>query len=164
MRPVFSRRFGGSLPRLSFAAQSLYDPLSIVARVPPSRCVRCGASSRDALCGACTDYLVAYCPFWLDPALLPGPSLIDLVDPRDVAVCRYLSACGWMPSHLASEYRLRTDVLEHAETLVGAEGTGPLDREPPIESVEPATFEAAAEPSRLPESDEEVVPPLESGP
>src|SRR6266487_1059995 len=235
MRPVFSRRFGGSLPRLSFAAQSLYDPLSIVARVPPSRCVRCGASSRDALCGACTDYLVAYCPFWLDPALLPGPSLIDLVDPRDVAlvaadlsqvewhappsetpsadavrlvqllrldmdthpvvsvgdaeilhafrrdgrrapprsseeraalvaVCRYLSACGWMPSHLASEYRLRTDVLEHAETSVEAEGTGPLDREPPIESVEPATFEAAAEPSRLPESDEEVVPPLESGP
>ena len=146
----------------------------------PSRCVRCGASSRDLLCGACTDYLVAYCPLWLNPAILPGPSLIDLVDPREVAlvaadvdqvewhtprsetasadavrlvhllrldadaqpvlsvgdaevlhaflqagrrepptsreerealaaVCRYLSSSGWMPSHLASEYRLRAE-------------------------------------------------------
>lgn len=52
----------------------------------PSRCVRCGAASRDFLCGSCLDYLVAYRPFWLNPALLPGPSLVDLVDARDVAI------------------------------------------------------------------------------
>ena len=47
--------------------------------------------SRDPLCASCIDFLVAYRPLWLDPALLPGPSLLDLVAPREVAV---LSARG----------------------------------------------------------------------
>src|SRR3972149_3656080 len=54
--------------------------------VPPSRCHRCGAASRDPLCPACLDYLVAYHPLWLDPALLPGPSLLDGLGPREVAL------------------------------------------------------------------------------
>jgi len=58
-------------------------------RVLPSRCVRCGAASRDFLCASCADYLISDRPLWLDPALLPGPSLLDLVAPRDVA---FLSA------------------------------------------------------------------------
>lgn len=54
--------------------------------VPPSRCHRCGAASRDPLCPACLDYLVAYHPLWLDPALLPGPSVLDALGPREVAL------------------------------------------------------------------------------
>ena len=50
----------------------------------PSRCVRCGAVSRDFLCPSCTDYLIAYHPLWLNPALLPGPSLLDLAAPREM--------------------------------------------------------------------------------
>ncbi|HKW43892.1 MAG TPA: tetratricopeptide repeat protein, partial [Thermoplasmata archaeon] len=62
----------------------------------PSRCVRCGAASRDFLCGPCLDYLVTYRPLWLNPALLPGPSLVDLVAPRDVAlVSADLSKVEW---------------------------------------------------------------------
>ncbi len=52
----------------------------------PSRCYRCGAVSRDPLCASCVDFLVAYRPFWLDPSLLPGPSLLDLLAPREVAI------------------------------------------------------------------------------
>ncbi len=197
----------------------------------PSRCVRCGASSRDFLCGVCTDYLVAYRPLWLNPALLPGPSLIDLVAPREVAlvaadlsqvewrspptetaadavrlvhllrldhdahpvlsvgdaevlhaflqagrrtpptssedraafaaVCRYLSSSGWMPSHLASEYRLRADALERAETLSEAEEERPPSTEPA--TVETKVVEAVVEPSPLPlpELEEEEFVPLE---
>jgi tetratricopeptide (TPR) repeat protein len=47
--------------------------------------------SRDSLCASCVDFLVAYRPLWLDPALLPGPSLLDLLAPHEVAV---LSAEG----------------------------------------------------------------------
>ncbi len=54
--------------------------------VLPSRCLRCGAVSRDPLCPSCVDFLVAYRPLWLDPALLPGPSLLDLAAPREVAL------------------------------------------------------------------------------
>lgn len=50
----------------------------------PSRCVRCGAASRDFLCASCVDYLIAYHPLWLNPALLPGPSLLDFVAPREL--------------------------------------------------------------------------------
>ncbi len=57
----------------------------------PSRCYRCGAVSREPLCASCVDFLVAYRPLWLDPALLPGPSLLDLLAPHEVAV---LSAEG----------------------------------------------------------------------
>ncbi len=56
--------------------------------VLPSRCLRCGAVSRDPLCASCIDYLVAYRPLWLDPALLPGPSFLDLLGPRDIALVR----------------------------------------------------------------------------
>ncbi len=47
--------------------------------------------SRDPLCASCVDFLVAYRPLWLDPALIPGPSLLDLLAPREVAI---LSAEG----------------------------------------------------------------------
>ena len=57
----------------------------------PSRCLRCGAVSREPLCPSCVDFLVAYRPFWLNPALLPGPSLLDLLGPREIAL---LSAEG----------------------------------------------------------------------
>src|SRR2546428_7090389 len=61
-------------------------PSSLDARVLPSRCVRCGAASRDFLCASCVDFLVADRPLWLDPGLLPGPSLLDLTGTREVAV------------------------------------------------------------------------------
>lgn len=70
----------------------------------PSRCLRCGAASRDFLCGSCVDYLVAYRPLWLNPALLPGPSLVDLVGTRDVAIVSAdLSQVEWRaPAHESS--------------------------------------------------------------
>ena len=150
--------------------------------------------SRDYLCASCIDYLIAYHPLWLNPALLPGPSLLDLVAPREsplvasdlstiewespradpsaadavqlihllgldgpiaptlsvgdadllhrflrdtrrstpmnpeerdalAQVYHYLAGCAWMPSHLASEYRLRADTLSPgaAETAESAE-------------------------------------------
>ena len=52
----------------------------------PPRCVRCGAASRDPLCPPCVDYLVAYHPLWLDPSLLPGPSLLGGVAPRETGI------------------------------------------------------------------------------
>src|SRR5512136_807014 len=68
--------------------------------VLPSRCLRCGAVSREPLCASCVDFLVAYRPLWLDPSLLPGPSLLDLLAPNEVAV---LSAEGdrveWRSTH-----------------------------------------------------------------
>lgn len=57
----------------------------------PSRCLRCGAVSREPLCASCVDFLVAYRPLWLDPSLLPGPSLLDLLAPHEAAI---LSAEG----------------------------------------------------------------------
>ena len=51
----------------------------------PSKCARCGAAARDALCTQCVEYLTEYHPLWLDPDLLPGPSVIDPLDPRDEA-------------------------------------------------------------------------------
>jgi tetratricopeptide (TPR) repeat protein len=42
--------------------------------------------SREPLCASCVDFLVAYRPLWLDPALLPGPSLLDLLAPHEVAL------------------------------------------------------------------------------
>ena len=160
--------------------------------------------SRDYLCASCIDYLIAYHPLWLNPALLPGPSLLDLVAPREsplvasdlstiewespradpsaadavqlihllgldgpiaptlsvgdadllhrflrdtrrstpmnpeerdalAQVYRYLAGCAWMPSHLASEYRLRADTLSPgaAETAESAEGLA----EPPVSEV-----------------------------
>lgn len=70
---------------------------AFISRVPvptsvlPSRCLRCGAVSREPLCASCVDFLVAYRPLWLDPSLLPGPSLLDLLAPSEVAL---LSAEG----------------------------------------------------------------------
>ena len=160
--------------------------------------------SRDYLCASCIDYLIAYHPLWLNPALLPGPSLLDLVAPREsplvasdlstiewespradpsaadavqlihllgldgpiaptlsvgdadllhrflrdtrrstpthpeerdalAQVYRYLAGCAWMPSHLASEYRLRADTLSPgaAETAESAEELA----EPPVSEV-----------------------------
>lgn len=52
----------------------------------PSRCLRCGAVSREPLCTSCIDYIVAYQPLWLDPALLPGPSLLALLGSRETAI------------------------------------------------------------------------------
>src|SRR5256714_11810119 len=67
----------------SFATQNLYGARPLQHSVLPSRCVRCGAVGRDYLCASCIDYLIAYHPLWLNPALLPGPSLLDLVAPRE---------------------------------------------------------------------------------
>src|SRR5439155_880307 len=71
------------LSRPSLATQYFYGARPVQHIVPPSRCVRCGAVSRDYLCASCIDYLIAYHPLWLNPALLPGPSLLDLVAPRE---------------------------------------------------------------------------------
>ncbi len=65
---------------------------AFICRVPvatcvlPARCLRCGAVSRDPLCASCVDFLVAYRPLWLDPSLLSGPSLLDLLAPQEVAI------------------------------------------------------------------------------
>src|SRR5712692_4708674 len=61
-------------------------PAAVLARVLPSRCARCGAVSRDFLCAACLDFLVADRPMWLNPGLLPGPSLLDLTGGNEVAI------------------------------------------------------------------------------
>ena len=42
--------------------------------------------SRDPLCPPCVDFLVTYHPLWLDPALLSGPSLLDALGLREVAL------------------------------------------------------------------------------
>src|SRR3989440_5805220 len=84
------------LPRPSLATQNLYGARPVQHIVPPSRCVRCGAVSRDYLCASCIDYLIAYHPLWLNPALLPGPSLLDLVAPRESPlVSADLSSIEW---------------------------------------------------------------------
>src|SRR3989441_8660910 len=61
-------------------------PPAVLAPVLPSRCARCGAVSRDFLCAACLDFLVADRPMWLNPGLLPGPSLLDLTGGNEVAI------------------------------------------------------------------------------
>src|SRR6266571_294239 len=61
-------------------------PSVVVAAVLPSRCARCGAMSRDFLCGSCLDFLVADRPLWLDPGLLPGPSLLNLTGANEIAI------------------------------------------------------------------------------
>ena len=53
--------------------------------MPPSKCPRCGAATQDALCARCVEYLTQYHPLWLDPELLPGPSVLDPLDPADEA-------------------------------------------------------------------------------
>src|SRR2546426_11758424 len=65
---------------------SFYKTAAVLAPVLPSRCARCGAVSRDFLCAACLDFLVADRPVWLNPGLLPGPSLLDLTGGNEVAV------------------------------------------------------------------------------
>lgn len=70
-------------PPSSFATQHLLGPRPLHQCVLRSRCVRCGAGSREFLCPACSDYLIAYHPLWLDPGLLPGPSLLHLAAPRE---------------------------------------------------------------------------------
>src|SRR5712692_2694722 len=71
-------------------------PAAVVAAVLPSRCARCGAVSRDFLCPSCLDFLVADRPLWLDPGLLPGPSLLDLTGGNEVAiVAADLSEIEW---------------------------------------------------------------------
>lgn len=65
----------------------------------PSRCLRCGAVSREPLCASCVDYIVAYHPLWLDPSLLPGPSLLDSVGTRETAIASSdLSRFEWRAS------------------------------------------------------------------
>src|SRR5207247_2510674 len=87
---------GRLLSRPSLATQNLYGARPVQHSVPPSRCVRCGAVSRDDLCASCIDYLIAYHPLWLNPALLPGPSLLDLVAPRESPlVASDLSTIEW---------------------------------------------------------------------
>jgi superkiller protein 3 len=81
------------------STQNLYGARLLTHFVLPSRCVRCGAASRDFLCPSCVDYLIAYQPLWLNPALLPGPSLLDLGAPREVPfVSADLKAVEWEPA------------------------------------------------------------------
>src|SRR5437870_3741117 len=218
----------------SFATQNLYGARPLQHSVLPSRCVRCGAVGRDYLCASCIDYLIAYHPLWLNPSLLPGPSLLDLVAPREAPlvssdlsrvewesprtepsaadavqlirllgmdgrtdlalsvgdadllhrflrdtrrstptnpeerdalaqVYRYLSACDWMPSHLASEYRLRAATLaprpiesaEVAETLPESEVTE-MPSSPPLPESQPPEPEGSEPLAELPDMDLEL--------
>ena len=226
--------FPSLLSRPSFATQNLYGARPLQHSVLPSRCVRCGAVSRDYLCASCIDYLIAYHPLWLNPSLLPGPSLLDLVAPREAPlvssdlsrvewesprtepsaadavqlirllgmdgrtdlalsvgdadllhrflrdtrrstptnpeerdalaqVYRYLSACDWMPSHLASEYRLRAATLaprpiesaEVAETLPESEVTE-IHSSPPLPESQPVEPEGSEPLAELPDMDLEL--------
>src|SRR2546422_8104808 len=237
--PVNDEDVGRSAParllsRPSLATQNLYGARPVQHTVPPSRCVRCGAVSRDYLCASCIDSLIAYHPLWLNPALLPGPSLLDLVAPREAPlvssdlsrvewesprtepsaadavqlirllgmdgrtdltlsvgdadllhrflrdtrrstptnpedrdalaqVYRYLSACDWMPSHLASEYRLRAATLaprpiesaEVAETLPESEVTE-IHSSPPLPESQPVEPEGSEPLAELPDMDLEL--------
>ncbi len=78
--------------------------------------------SRELLCASCVDYLVAYRPLWLDSSLLPGPSLLDLLGPRDTAL---LSTDGTIVDWRASA---REPTPEDAARLVELLR---LDSEPP---------------------------------
>jgi len=83
------------------------------------------------------------------------------------AVCRYLSSSGWMPSHLASEYRLRAEVLERAEAYDEDEGERPMSTQPTPGLVEAGVVKAALElspPPPLPEVEEEEFSPLAPAP
>ena len=73
-------------PREDIRRPAFLSRVPVPNHVLPSRCLRCGAVSRDLLCPSCVDFLVAYRPLWLDPSLLPGPSLLDLLGPTEVAV------------------------------------------------------------------------------
>ena len=190
--------------------------------------------SRDFLCASCVDYLIAYHPLWLEPALLPGPSLIDLAAPREsplvsadlkqiewespreersaadavrlvhllgfegnvhpvvsvgdaeilhrflregrrstpidaeerdalAMIYRYLSKSDWMPSHLASEYRLRADVLgppaaEPLPEVGGAEIARSTDLIESVSSTQEATEPLPELPSMDLEPAEEEIP------
>src|SRR5207244_9016042 len=71
-------------------------PPAVLAPVLPSRCARCGAVSRDFLCPACLDFLVAHRPMWLNPGLLSGPSLLVLTAGHEVAIIvAHLSEVEW---------------------------------------------------------------------
>src|SRR2546428_2976513 len=75
---------------------SFYKTAAVLAPVLPSRCARCGAVSRDFLCAACLDFLVADRPMWLNPGLLPGPSLLDLTGGNESGIVgAALSAVAW---------------------------------------------------------------------
>ena len=87
----------------------------------PSRCYRCGAVSREPLCASCVDFLVAYRPFWLDPSLLPGPSLLDLLAPREVAV---LSAEGEAIEWRSTAHDPTADDAVRLIGLLGLESAG----------------------------------------
>src|SRR5256885_888293 len=65
---------------------SFYKTAAVFALVPPSPCAGCGVVSPDFLCGPCLDFLVADRPMWLNPGLLPGPSLLDLTSANEVAI------------------------------------------------------------------------------
>lgn len=86
-----------------------------------TRCLRCGAASREPLCASCLDYLVNYSPLWLDPALLSGPSLLDLVGSRETAILSAdLSRIEWR----AAPVEARTaDALRLIELLGLDRGT-----------------------------------------
>src|SRR2546428_10818695 len=65
---------------------SFYKTAAVLAPVLRSRCSRCGAVRRDFLCAACLDFLVPDRPRWLNPGLLPGPSLVDRPGGNEVAI------------------------------------------------------------------------------
>jgi len=81
-----------------------------------------------------------------------------------VAMYRYLSTCDWLPSHLASEYRLRANVLSPPETAAEIEPAASKTREPDVVAglhapqTSTAQEEAVSEPAlELPETDLEDI-------
>src|SRR3989454_6308559 len=148
-------------------------PSVVVALVLPSRCARCGAVSRDFLCGPCLDFLVADRPMWLDPGLLPGPSLLDLTAANEVAIVGAdLSEIEWhRPAREPASTEavrlvrlLRFDSDEPAIVSVGdAEGLHTFLRDARRSS--PSKIEertALAAPCRYLQSRDWVAPPLAS--
>ena len=77
--------------------------------------------SREPLCASCVDFLVAYRPLWLDPSLLPGPSLLDLLAPHEVAV---LSAEGEAIEWRSTAHEPTSDDAVRLIGLLGLEAGG----------------------------------------
>src|SRR2546426_243929 len=89
---IFLRKWASHFSRLRCARSSAGISSQTVCSVArhmtssSARRARCGAVSRDFLCAACLDFLVADRPMWLNPGLLPGPSLLDLTGGNEVAI------------------------------------------------------------------------------
>src|SRR6266511_3238382 len=179
MRAAFSPAFDNGCRALSFARQTLYDPPSFLRPCSP----RAAFDAAPRVVTSCAVRLVHLLRLDADahPVLSVGDAEVlhaflqaGRREPPTsrgeraalAAVCRYLSSSGWMPLHLASEYRLRADVLERAEAYDEDEGERPMSTEP-TGPVEARVVEAAVELSPPPpilEVEEEEFAPLAPAP